>query len=155
MRSRICLWRPAAYAAAMKRMGLGSWALIALGCIACQSKKGGELTVEQLTAVIAAHQEKLSPCYQTALDKEPDSPEFRIQATLHISKSGDVADVELEKTRLKTVGPCVEKAVRSWKFPAAKADTYATLPIIFRPTVEPMFEAPRNPFEQDEPQGQK
>jgi len=129
----------------------GAWVclLLALGC---QSSKGQDLSVSQLTAVIAARQDELRPCYQTALDKSPDSQEFRIQATLHVDKSGEVEDVELEKGALPTVAPCVDKVVRTWKFPKAQADTYATMPIIFRPTVEPIFEAPRNPFGDDEKQ---
>jgi hypothetical protein len=127
----------------MTRSGLWVLPLLALGC---QGNKGQDLTVAQLTTVIAAHQDQLKPCYQTALDKSPDSQEFRIQATLHVDKDGTVEDVELEKGALPAVMPCVEKAVRSWKFPKAKADTYATMPIIFRPTIEPIFEAPKNPF---------
>jgi hypothetical protein len=130
-----------------------SWlcALLALGC---QSNKGGDLSVEQLTAVVAANQDQLKPCYQSALDKQPDSQEFRIQATLHVNKTGEVADVEPERGGLPNVASCVDKVVRTWKFPAAKADTYASMPLIFRPTVEPMFEAPRNPFENDGKQPQ-
>ena len=119
--------------------------LLAVGC----QQKGGDLTVAQLTTVIAGRQDELQPCYQTALDKSPDSQEFRVQATLHVDKSGEVEDIELEKGALPAVAPCVEKVVRTWKFPQAKADTYATMPIIFRPTIEPIFERPRNPFEND------
>jgi hypothetical protein len=118
--------------------------------LGCQSNKGHDLTVEQLTAVVAAHQEELRPCYQTALDKQPDSQEFRMQATLHVGKDGSVEKVELERGPLPNVGSCVEKVVETWRFPAAPADTYASMPIIFRPTVENMFEAPRNPFDTEE-----
>ena len=109
-----------------------------------------------LTTVVGANQESLRPCYQAALDKQPDSTEFRIQATLHVKKDGNVESVELESRGLANVGSCVEKTVRTWKFPPAQADTYASMPLIFRPTVEPMFEAPRNPFENEgTPQAQQ
>jgi len=137
----------------MTRNGLGLWALVAsvtVACLGCQGKKGQDLTVAQLTSVVAANQEQLRPCYQTALDKEPDTAEFRLQATLHVAKSGEVADVEVERGRLAGLAPCVEKVVRGWKFPSAKADTRAALPLIFRPTVESMHEAPRNPFADEE-----
>lgn len=142
---------------AMSRHALSPSVFLLLGCLAafgCKPNKGNDLTVAQLTSVVAKEQESLRPCYQTALDKQPDSTEFRIQATLHVSKTGSVEDVELERGGLANVGSCVEKVVRTWKFPAAQADTYATMPIIFRPTVEPMFEQPRNPFEHEEQQGQ-
>jgi hypothetical protein len=128
----------------MLRHGLWPCLILTLGC---QSNKGHDLTVAQLTAVVGANQETLRPCYQVALDKQPDSQEFRMQATLHVKKDGSVETVDLERGGLPNVGSCVEKTVRTWKFPAAQADTYASMPIIFRPTVEPMFEAPRNPFE--------
>ena len=137
----------------MSRHALSPSLFVALGCLAalgCRSNKGQDLTVAQLTAVVAKEQESLRPCYQSALDKQPDSTEFRIQATLHVNKTGSVEDVELERGGLANVGGCVEKVVRTWKFPAAQADTYATMPIIFRPTVEPLFEQPRNPFEHEE-----
>jgi hypothetical protein len=125
-----------------------SWlcVFVALGC---QSNKGRDLSVAQLTAVVAANQDQLKPCYQSALDKQPDSQEFRIQATLHVNKSGSVEDVELERGGLPNVATCVDKVVRTWRFPAAEADTYASMPLIFRPTIEPMFEQPRDPFGQE------
>ena len=129
----------------------GLW--VGLACLACRGR-GEDLTVAQLTNVVAAQQDSLRPCYQAALDKQPDSPEFKIQATLHVKKDGNVESVELERGGLPNVGSCVERVVRTWKFPAAQADTYANLPIIFRPTIEPLFEAPRNPFENEKPAAQ-
>jgi hypothetical protein len=130
--------------------GYAGWWWLALAlALTTSCKKGKDLTVEQLTAVVAGQQETLKPCYQAALDKQPDSNEFRVQATLHVAKNGSVAAVDLEKGPLPNIGSCVEKAVRQWKFPAADADTYASLPIVFRPTIEPIMEAPRNPFEHE------
>lgn len=136
----------------MLRHALWPCLFILLGC---QSNKGKDLSVAQLTTVVAANQETLRPCYQTALDKSPDSQEFRMQATVHVNKDGSVDSVDMEKGGLPNVGTCVEKVVRTWKFPPAQADTYASMPIIFRPTVESMFEAPRNPFENEENDPQK
>lgn len=126
------------------------WLLCLFVVLGCQSNKGRDLTVAQLTTVVGANQETLRACYQAALDQQPDSQEFRIQATLRVSKTGSVEKVELERGGLANVGSCVEKVVRTWKFPPAQADTYASMPIIFRPTIEPMFEAPRNPFENEQ-----
>jgi uncharacterized lipoprotein NlpE involved in copper resistance len=131
----------------MLRHALWPCLFVVLGC---QSNKGKDLTVAQLTTVVGANQEQLRPCYQAALDKQPDSQEFRMQATLHVNKDGNVENVELERGGLANVGTCVANVVRTWKFPPAQADTYASMPIIFRPTVESMFEAPRNPFEHEE-----
>lgn len=134
-----------------------SWLCVSVALVApaCQSNKGRDLSVAQLTAVVAANQDQLKPCYQTALDKQPDSQEFRIQATLHVNKGGSVEDVELEKGGLPNVASCVDKVVRSWKFPPAQADTYASMPLIFRPTIEPMFEQPRDPFGNENQQAER
>ena len=102
---------------------------------ACQRPSGGDLSVEQLTAVVAREQDALEPCYQTALDKQPYDHEFRIEARLRIRPDGSVSKVGIDKEGLKGVGPCVEKAIRTWKFPPAREETRASLPIIFRPKV--------------------
>jgi hypothetical protein len=120
---------------------------LAWGALTACGDTGKDLTVAQLTAVVSSQQATLKPCYQSALDKEPDSQEFRIQATIHVKKDGKVGSVELERGGLPTVGSCVEKVVKTWQFPPAGKDTYASMPIIFRPTIEPMQEAPKNPFE--------
>lgn len=106
-------------------------ALCATGC----GSKGGELSVQQLSEVVAREQDSLTPCYQAGLDATPYEHEFRIQAVLEIKPTGKVSKVELDQTGLRGLGPCVEKAIRTWQFPTAKAETRASLPIIFRPKV--------------------
>ena len=111
--------------------------LIALAlCAGCRPSRGHDLSTEQLTAVVAREQGSLDPCYQSALDKTPYDHEFQIQTTLHIRKDGSVANVTLDQAGLRGIGPCVEKAIRAWKFPPAEDETRARLPIIFRPKVE-------------------
>jgi hypothetical protein len=101
----------------------------------CGGSKGGELSVQQLSEVVAREQDSLTPCYQAGLDATPYEHEFRIQAVLEIKPDGKVSKVELDQTGLRGLGPCVEKAIRAWQFPTAKAETRASLPIIFRPKV--------------------
>jgi hypothetical protein len=106
-------------------------ALFAPGC----GHKGGDLSVRQLSEVVAREQDSLTPCYQAGLDATPYEHEFRVQATLEIKPSGKVSKVELDQNGLSGLGPCVKKAIRGWQFPIAKAETHASLPIIFRPKV--------------------
>jgi hypothetical protein len=106
-------------------------ALFAPGC----GGKRGDLSVQQLSEVVAREQDSLTPCYQAGLDATPYEHEFRIQATLDIKPNGKVSKVQLDQTGLRGLGPCVEKAIRAWQFPTAKAETRASLPIIFRPKV--------------------
>jgi hypothetical protein len=119
----------------MRRTGC---CLLAAGAVwlgGCQRRAGGDLTIEQLSAVVAQEQDSLEPCYQTALDKQPYDHEFRIETRLEIRADGSVAKVGIDKEGLKGVGPCVKKAIQTWKFPQAREDTHAALPIIFRPKV--------------------
>jgi hypothetical protein len=110
-------------------------ALLTLASAACGRTGGGDLNVAQLTAVVAREQETLTPCYQSALDRSPYEHEFRLQATLEIRPDGSVESVALDQAGLQGVGPCIEKTIRAWHFPNAKAATRASLPIIFRPKV--------------------
>jgi hypothetical protein len=101
----------------------------------CRGAHGGELSTEQLSEVVAREQGTLEECYQTSLEKTPYEHEFRIEAKLSIRRDGSVSKVELDQNGLQGMGPCVERTIRAWQFPKAKAETYAGLPIIFRPKV--------------------
>jgi hypothetical protein len=107
----------------------------AMATLATACSKGGELSVQQLSEVVAREQDSLTPCYQAGLDATPYEHEFRIQAVLEIKPDGKVSKVELDQTGLRGLGPCVKKAIQTWQFPTAKAETRASLPIIFRPKV--------------------
>lgn len=134
----------------LARMLRRSSAALLLGLVAVAGacgKTGNDLSVPQLTAVVSSQQETLKPCYQAALDNKPDTTEFRIQATIHVRKDGSVGSVELERGRLPEVNGCIEQTVKGWKFPAADRDTYASLPIIFRPVIEPMQAPAKWPFQ--------
>jgi hypothetical protein len=101
---------------------------------ACR-KSGGDLTTQQLSEVVAREQPTLEPCYQAGLDTTPYEHEFRIEAKLAIKPDGTVSEVELDQNGLQGMGPCIEKTIRGWHFPEAKAPTHASLPLIFRPKV--------------------
>ncbi|HEY2735589.1 MAG TPA: hypothetical protein VGI70_16445, partial [Polyangiales bacterium] len=96
-----------------------SLALALFAASACRSKSG-ELSAAQLSAVVAREQASLAPCYQSALDKTPYTHEFRLQAILRVLPNGNVADVNLDQPGIEGVGPCVQTAIRRWKFPTAK-----------------------------------
>jgi hypothetical protein len=111
------------------------WVMCVVLLMACRPTPGEDLSVAQLSEVVAREQDTLTPCYQTGLDKNPYHHEFQIQAVLKIRPDGKVTHVKLDQTGLPGVGPCLEKAIRTWQFPVAKASTRASLPIVFRPEV--------------------
>jgi len=109
---------------------------------ACSRASGGDLSVEQLNEVVAREHLSLEPCYQTSLDNTPYEHDFRLLADLRIRPDGRVAELKLDQTGLRGLGPCVDKAIRSWRFPTAETETRARLPIIFQPRV--LKAAPQN-----------
>ena len=113
------------------------WAcvLLALSAAGCRRSQK-DLTVAQLSDVVAREQPTLEACYQAGLDRTPYDHEFRIQARLSIRRDGSVEKVELDQSGLQGLGPCLEQTIRTWRFPQAEDDTLASLPIVFRPKVE-------------------
>ena len=112
-------------------------ALIALTFAAAGCRRSGkDLSVAQLSEVVAREQATLEACYQAGLDRTPYDHEFRIQAKLAIRPDGTVEKVEPDQSGLQGLGPCLEKTIRTWRFPQAEEDTLASLPIVFRPKVE-------------------
>ena len=110
--------------------------LLALTVASAGCRKGaGDLTTQQLSDVVAREQPSLEPCYQQGLERTPYEHEFRIETKLTIKPDGSVAKVELDQNGLQGMGPCIEHSIRGWQFPQAKASTYASLPLIFRPKV--------------------
>lgn len=119
----------------MKRIAC-SVALLAIAITSAGCRKGGgDLSTQQLSDVVAREQPSLEPCYQQGLERTPYEHEFRIETKLTIKPDGSVAKVELDQNGLQGMGPCIEKTLRGWQFPQAKASTYASLPLIFRPKV--------------------
>lgn len=110
--------------------------LLAAALGACGPKPGEDLSTAQMTQVVEREQPTLQACYQAGLERTPYSHEFRIQAVLDIKPDGSVSKVSLDQNGLQNLGPCVEKAIRTWRFPEAKAPTRASLPIVFQPKVE-------------------
>jgi hypothetical protein len=111
------------------------WFALALCLSACHAAHGRDLSVAQLSDVVAREQPSLDHCYQDSLDQAPYEHEFRIEATLHIEPDGHVAKVQLDQAGLPGIGPCLQKEIKAWRFPSAPAPTDTKLPIIFRPKV--------------------
>ena len=102
----------------------------------CRGAAGKDLSVAQLSEVVAREQPTLETCYQAGLDRTPYDHEFRIQAKLSIRPDGTVENVLFDQSGLQGLAPCLEKTIRAWRFPQAEAATLTILPIVFRPKVE-------------------
>lgn len=109
---------------------------------ACRPGSGQELSNEQMSSVVAREQPALEKCYQAGLDQTPYDHEFQIEAQLRIAPDGRVTEVELDQSGIASLGSCVKKAIRGWRFPQAEVETRAQLPLIFHPKVEHVTKPP-------------
>lgn len=97
---------------------------------------GGDLSTEQLSAVVEKEQPTLKACYDEALAKHPLKDEVRMEAVLRITPGGKVASVELDPPPpLPGLSTCLNDAIGRWTFPSAEKTTSTSLPLIFRPEV--------------------
>jgi hypothetical protein len=97
---------------------------------------GGDLTTEQLSAVVEKEQPTLKVCYDEALAKHPLKDEVRMEAMLSITPGGKVDSVELDPPPpLPGLSTCLHDAIGRWRFPQAEKATSTSLPLIFRPEV--------------------
>jgi hypothetical protein len=100
--------------------------------------KPQDLSVEQLSAVVDRERATLKPCYDTALKDNPYRQEMRMQAVIHVAPSGKVSGVEIAPgSGLPGMPKCIEQTIAGWKFPIAKDETHASLPLVFKPELVP------------------
>src|SRR5262245_35821105 len=112
---------------------------------------GGQLTVEQLQAVVAAETPDLKRrCWQPALEalEAPPPgppPSARVPISMFIDASGAV-------TNVTTVGDpppgfpelpaCIAEIVRTWKFPSSSGTTTVNVPFVFVTQMPPPADQP-------------
>lgn len=86
---------------------------------------------DHIAAVVERERPGLVRCWQDATEGTSAIPRVRLELDLAIASSGAVTSVVVSGEGVGTLGPCVERAVRAWTFPAAGADTRARIPIAF------------------------
>jgi hypothetical protein len=121
------------------RAVIRSAALAASLCQAACGGRGGDLSTDQLSAVVTAQQPTLKVCYDAALERAPSAQELRMDAEISIAPSGRVSSVEIDEGEVSLPGlaTCLRNAIRRWKFPQARETTRTGLPLIFKPEVTP------------------
>lgn len=104
----------------------------ASGPLACQQPHQ-DLTQAQMAPVIAAGRPALQDCFQAALNAQPTTSVVKLEAAIHIGAGGEVYDLQLGEGALPGMEPCIDAAIRGWRFPAAPDATHAALPLVFTP----------------------
>jgi tRNA A-37 threonylcarbamoyl transferase component Bud32 len=99
------------------------------------------LSHEQITVVMASHEAEIQRCFQdalgTALAAGTALPpgNVRLDVSMQVRISGQTGAVRVEGQALAGVNDCVAESVKSWRFPAAGAETPVAFPLVFQPTV--------------------
>jgi hypothetical protein len=71
-------------------------------------------------------------CYNSALKRDPLLNVRRADVLITVGPSGSVSSVSIPSLSGTPLGECLEKRIRSWKFPRASKDFRSQFPIIFQ-----------------------
>ncbi len=77
--------------------------------------------------IVRAHINEIRSCYNQALVKNP-TLEGRVLVQFTVLNTGKVSGVVIQEDTTKAVGPCVQKAVKRWTFPASKGMSIVSYP---------------------------
>ncbi len=96
----------------------------------------GNLDKDIVRRIIRAHINEVRHCYNQALAKNPNAS-GRVTVDFVINGKGDVKVANVAESTLKdsSVGVCIEKAVRRWKFPKVGGghDVMVSYPFVMSP----------------------
>lgn len=93
----------------------------------------GQLTAEQLSAVVLRGRKNLQRCYETALRGSQSSDTVRLDVEIEVSPSGNVTVVKANGKGLPGMDECITRTVRMWRFPMSSEVTQTRFPVVFQP----------------------
>jgi hypothetical protein len=94
---------------------------------------GGQLTSEQLSAVVLGGRKNLQRCYETALRGTNSNETVRLDVDIEVSPSGNVTSVHTSGKGLTGMDECIVRTVRMWRFPLSGEATKTHFPVVFQP----------------------
>jgi Ca-activated chloride channel homolog len=100
-----------------------------------QAKVTGALDRDVIRRVVRAHVNEVRHCYDQGLVKDP-ALTGRVSIAFTIDGKGNVSVAAVKETTLAdaTVGTCIAKAAKRWKFPAPTAGTVSVeYPLVLEP----------------------
>jgi hypothetical protein len=92
----------------------------------------GELDPDDLVDVYNANKIGVTMCYNSALKRDPLLTVRRADVQISVSPAGSVSNVSIPSLSGTPLGICLEKRIRSWKFPRATRVFTSQFPIIFQ-----------------------
>jgi hypothetical protein len=97
------------------------------------SGQSGQLTAEQLSAVVLRGRKNLQRCYETALRGSQSSDTVRLDVEIEVSPNGNVTVVKANGKALPGMDECITRSVRTWRFPSSGEVTQTRFPVVFQP----------------------
>jgi hypothetical protein len=94
---------------------------------------GGDLTAEQLSAVVMRGRKNLQRCYETALRGANSDETVRMDVDITVSPSGNVTSVRTTGRGLPGMEECITRTVKMWRFPTSSDGTQTRFPVVFQP----------------------
>lgn len=95
--------------------------------------QSGQLTAEQLSAVVLKGRKNLQRCYETALRGSNSSDTVRLDVEIEVSPNGNVTVVKANGKALPGMDECITRTVRMWRFPTSGEATQTRFPVVFQP----------------------
>jgi hypothetical protein len=93
----------------------------------------GQLTAEQLSAVVLNGRKNLQRCYETALRGANSNDTVRLDVDIQVSPSGNVTSVHTSGKGLPGMDDCITRTVKMWRFPMSGEATQTRFPVVFQP----------------------
>lgn len=95
--------------------------------------QSGQLTAEQLSAVVLRGRKNLQRCYETALRGSQSADTVRLDVEIEVSPSGNVTVVKANGKGLPGMDECITRTVKMWRFPMSGEVTQTRFPVVFQP----------------------
>lgn len=93
----------------------------------------GQLTAEQLSAVVLNGRKNLQRCYETALRGANSNDTVRLDVDIQVSPAGNVTSVHTSGKGLPGMDDCITRTVKMWRFPMSGDATQTRFPVVFQP----------------------
>jgi hypothetical protein len=93
----------------------------------------GQLTAEQLSAVVLNGRKNLQRCYETALRGASSQDTVRLDVEVQVSPNGNVTSVHANGKGLPGMDECITRTVKMWRFPKSGEVTETRFPVVFQP----------------------
>jgi hypothetical protein len=93
----------------------------------------GQLTAEQLSAVVLTGRKNLQRCYETALRGSNSQDTVRLDVDIEVSPNGNVTSVHTKGKGLSGMEECITRTVKMWRFPKSGESTQTRFPVVFQP----------------------